>query len=421
MRTRSSLSDPQVFTTASQERYATTRNGLSSAAWYHPSAANGSSYRQDSKVMTDQKTPGYFKARRENGVIPCSPMDSVKTEEIWSPGVSHFIRKWSKNSWFETKCTGYFWPALQQWPALPAFPTVDGEVALQEALARAQTDCYDSLTMAAEFRKTVEGVITLHTRAQTLWSRFEERVRSSSRSKRYRGMAMAEILSSIWLELRYMWRPLAYDMQGAYEAYRRLTEGMESPLQRAYATREGSNSTTRIVSTPSVAYRDGASGGLHSHAVISSQVATVTRTVHASVGLKVTTRDVHMTDPFVTGWELIPFSFVFDWFVTMGDMLAAFSPFATGQLMYATLATEDVSIIRCTNVPTLQSGSTAIEQIAAVPCIQQKTVINYRRVLASPVPTLAIDVNLNMAKVLDLIALVVSLKAKSITRLLRYF
>lgn len=421
MRTRRNLSDPQVFTTVSQERYATTRGGLSTSAWSSPSAANGNSYRQNSKVMTDQKTPGYFRARRENGVIPCSPMDSVKTEEIWSPGVSHFIRKWSKNAWYETKCIGYFWPYHSQWPALPAFPTVDGEVALQEALARAQTDCYDSLTMAAEFRKTVEGVITLHTRAQTLWLRFEDRVRSSSRSKRYRGMAMAEILSSIWLELRYMWRPLAYDMQGAYEAYRRLTEGMESPLQRAYATRESSNSTSRIVTSSSVAYNDRAAGGLHSASVISSQVATTTRTVHASVGLKVTTRDVHMTDPFVTGWELVPLSFVYDWFVTMGDLLAAFSPFATGQLMYATLATEDVSIIRCTNVLTPQSGSTAIEQIATVPCIQQKTVTNYRRVLASPVPTLAIDVNLNMAKVLDLIALVVSLKAKSITRLLRYF
>jgi hypothetical protein len=43
-------------------------------------------------------------------------------------------------------------------------------------------------------------------------------------------------------------------------------------------------------------------------------------------------------DPIVTAWEVVPFSFIADWFFNIGDNFAAYSPFASGTL-YGTWVT----------------------------------------------------------------------------------
>lgn len=422
MRARSKSIGPVVLSTISRYRHSI-GTGPSWQSWVTPSAANGNSFRYDDMTMVDRKTPGYFRAKREGSTIPVSPMDSVKTEFIEVPGYCNGImRRTSDNRLTQVEVNGHFWPANQnEWGVKPLDPSVDGAVALQEALSRAQSDCYDALTFAAEFRKTVEGVITLRTRAMTLWTRFDNRVRTSSRKRRYRGMEVGQILAEIWLELRYMWRPLVYDMISAQEAIRRLAEGIEDPLQRAYSSRVATTSSNRVVTDNSIRYKDGAAGGVTGVRVYSAQSVTVERTVHASVGLQVTTRDVIMTDPFVTGWELIPYSFILDWFVTIGDMLTAFSPFATGQLRYASLATTTVSTYRSINALQPSSGYVWEGNPSAAPCVRTKTVTTYSRVAATPQPTLAFDVQLNISKILDLTALWLTINRSSLTRLLRHF
>lgn len=420
MRTRSKSTGPVVLSTTARYRHSVNA-GPNWQAWITPSSANGNSFRYDDKVMVDQKTPGYFKAVREGKTIPVSPMDSSLTEYIESPGSCvGTLRRTSDNRLTQVEVSGHFWPADNPWALAPATPTVDGNIALQEALSRAQADCYDALTFAAEFRKTVEGVATLRSRAMTLWARFDDRVRTSSRKRRYRGMEVGQILAEIWLELRYMWRPLAYDMFSMQEAIRRLAEGIEDPLQRAYATGVDSALLSRVVTESGVRYKDGSSGGVAGVRVFSAQSCTVEVMAHASVGLQVTTREVFMTDPFVTGWELIPFSFVLDWFVTVGDMLTAFSPFATGQLRYASLATTVKKTYRSVNALQPITGY-VWDTVSASPCVSEKIVTNYSRREATPVPTLAFDVNLNVAKIIDLTALWATINRKSLTRLLRHF
>lgn len=128
-----------------------------------------------------------------------------------------------------------------------------------------------------------------------------------------------------------------------------------------------------------------------------------------------------MTDLAVTAWELVPYSFVLDWFITIGDMLTAFSPFATGSLKYATLATKTVTTYRSVNAMQPIPGYSITSLKSSVPCIQQKVDTTYNRVLANPVPTLAFDVQLNKSKILDLVALWLVGNKKTLTRLLRHF
>lgn len=253
----------------------------------------------------------------------------------------------------------------------------------------------------------------------TVLERFNERVRSTARSKRFRGHEVSQILAEIWLEMRYMWRPLVYDMYAMEEAIRRLAEGIEDPLQRAYASRDATatSSSTSVTGTINV---PGGAGGVTGLNAICSLSTVVERRVHAAVGLKVTTREVFMTDPVVTAWELVPFSFVLDWFVTIGTTLSAFSPFATGQLQYASLATTTTTtyVSRFTLVP-----SAGFSRISGGPqtLTHTRVVEKYDRVKATPTPTLAADVNLNVAKIFDLVALWLVGNKSFITRLLRHF
>lgn len=46
-------------------------------------------------------------------------------------------------------------------------------------------------------------------------------------------------------------------------------------------------------------------------------------------------------DPIVSAWELIPFSFVIDWFINIGDWVNSISPFAGGTFKGACVSIKD--------------------------------------------------------------------------------
>lgn len=419
MRTRSKQSDPILA--FGSLRWRQIWNGVT-YPWNWFGGFSGANYvYYNTQTMTDQKTPGYFKAVREGTAIPVSPMSSTKETIVLSTGRYQAVHsnKSNPSDCYEYDLDGYHYGGNALWGTSPSAPSLDGNVAVQEALSRAQNDCYDALTFAAEFRKTVEGVVTLRSRAMTILERFNERVRSSARAKRFRGHEASQILAEIWLEIRYMWRPLVYDMYAMEEAIRRLAEGIEDPLQRSYASREATTSNISSFTSGTINL-PGVTGGIAGLNVICSLSTIVEKRVHAAVGLKVTTREVYMTDPVVTAWELTPYSFVLDWFCTIGSMLSAFSPFATGQLQYASLAT--------TTTTTYMSNfslvpSSGYSRLSGKPQMLTHTrvVERYDRVKATPTPTLAVDVNLNVSKIIDLVALWLVGNKAFTTRLLRHF
>jgi hypothetical protein len=294
---------------------------------------------------------------------------------------------------------------------LPSLPDVDEDVALQEALSRAQTDAWDGLTFMAEFRKTLELFLGLRGRYERLLDMLATKTKSLLR----RGLVRADAIAQAWLELRYAWRPLVYDMFAMQEALQRLADGIDDPIRRAWATRSGSNTTNSVV--------EGNFGGPNgvlgmqgfTCRTTNSRVRTVT--AHAALAIQVRTREVLQLDPFVTAWELIKWSFVVDWFTTIGDLIGAFSPFATGSLLWSTIAVEDhdvsTSITTPRNTLTIVSGSFS----PSIRIIERRT---YERTLASPTPTLALDVNLDVWKILDLLALWKMRDKKLLTRIMRH-
>lgn len=392
------------------------------------------------KTMTDQKTPGYFRAVREGGVIPVSPMNRSST--VWLPEMGSARGEatarpgggFSLTLGYKYQADGIFGTATQ-WKqardlvvADPGRPASKEDV-LQAALASAQTDAWDTATFLAEFGKTVEMMTSFKDRYIDHVNRVRAEAERRWRKRRNVALRLVDVFASVWLEMRYGLRPLMYDMQDMAESYRRLTEGVETPLARGWVTRSGDPSTK--VATTSVAAwtilgnptgqtswkNPGVNPG---QSTISASEFdtwyTMTkvreRKVRATVGVAVTTRAITQFDPAITAWEVIPFSFIADWFINLGEAIAAFSPFATGLFKYATFVESDATTIRLDAYAQLkQTGSlvckTTLPGISSLSCTTESYV---RTVESNIAPTLNVRINLDAAKVLDLAALVASFK-----------
>lgn len=415
-RTRSQLLDPVVSAFSGvtiRERW----NG----AWYDPNTfvSPGNWISQDSKTMTDSVRPGFFRAQRENKLKPIGPMSSTKVEYISIPGSAMGLAAFkaaNKRDGYSFESSGDWGFAYRNQQLGTVVTPPNKAVLLQEALSRAQTDAWDTLTFAAEFRQTVEGVVTLRSRAMTIADRVVSIVKHRRYSKKFKSWALSDIVAQVWLELRYMWRPLVYDMMAMEEAYRRMAEQRVGSLQRSYASDTKSGTTVKSFTDSWRGPSNEGGGGAFSAYV--TQVETVTLTGHASVGVTIDTRAVTMTDPLVTAWELTRFSFILDWFITFGSMLSAFSPFASSQLQFATYSLTSVRELRTSVVPR-NSATFPIMEGSVLPSTTITTETSYARTLEVPSPTLALDINLNVSKVLDLVALWSVVNKKTISRLMR--
>lgn len=136
-----------------------------------------------------------------------------------------------------------------------------------------------------------------------------------------------------WMEARYALRPLIYDVKG-------LALALEK--NRGYARR-----TFRGYAEESETAIDTWTKHQHTNYVYSDCPRTIVKTVSARAGVLC---DVSITDITAfgldlwieTAWELVPFSFIIDWFVSVGDWIAAHTPNAgvTQRASWVTLKTE---------------------------------------------------------------------------------
>lgn len=382
-------------------------------------------YWQNSETMQDQVNPGYFRAAREGKILPVAPM--AQTSETFVPiyGTASSKQVVPISSTLsqvnEYQAEGIFLGTsdFKAPSKVVPMPSVNRAALLQSALARAQTDAWDVATFLAEFGKTIEGMTSFYSR----WSAMFARVHASARARRGRFSSFADAFANAWLEARYSFRPLYYDMLSISEAVRRLSGGVEGRLARGWESEKSSPSTASQLWSASsflVSSLQGrglvAVGSVASGSAYRTNIAsTISKTVsaRATVGVSVTTRNITMVDPLVTAWELVPFSFVMDWFITTGDAIAAFSPFATGIFKYATFSLVEETVLTVTGTPAFSGNVTGSGTPGSISQITRSVT----RSPTSVTPTLSIQVNLNAAKVTDLVALMWSLKLRHLSLL----
>lgn len=120
------------------------------------------------------------------------------------------------------------------------------------------------------------------------------------------GPPKRKVVANNWLELQYGWLPLVNDV---YEGAIFLAHHLNVPLQKVYrVSRRVSGHSYQIGNTSAWSFE-----GVN--VVESKQIKAIIREKNV-VGLS------GLVDPLPVLWELLPYSFIIDWFIPIGNYLA---------------------------------------------------------------------------------------------------
>lgn len=122
-------------------------------------------------------------------------------------------------------------------------------------------------------------------------------------------------VSSAWLELQYGWLPLLSDVYGAQKAYYELTKAPRRLKVKAARSVSGKfYQPYNLVWSPVYGWRQFSTNASQHY----------TRTyIHEMTEILSAPRSLGLTDPASIAWEIIPFSFVADWFIPIGTYFDA--------------------------------------------------------------------------------------------------
>lgn len=201
-------------------------------------------------------------------------------------------------------------------------------------------------------------------------------------------------LEETYLELRYGWRPLMYDIVEFDETLRNFEERRTRWSERVGITETWSSNSEETIDL-------GVYGG-NQHAAI-ADVWTLSKrgSVTADVML-----DKWKTNAALTGWEIIPFSFVVDWFLSVGQAISASS------LLLSADAVASSAGYKITRERTIQSSVsdnpqtniTYVHDTTWTPESSSKIVYSERIPTSVPISP-QVAVNLDAYKVADAVAL----------------
>lgn len=185
---------------------------------------------------------------------------------------------------------------------------LDPTIYTQEAAARIYSRGWDGLTFVAELRQ----VVSMFTRMiPNLLGHWHAWVAFCRRSKDNIDPLTSSLVND-WLQGRYGWRVLMYDIRDIQE----LVENMEKEQKTRVKERVGATHTFKEIFLES--YEDA------SIQILQQYVTETEVSLRGSIIADVIPPKIQ-TNFFVTGWELISFSFVLDWFISFGKWLSAMS------------------------------------------------------------------------------------------------
>lgn len=362
--------------------------------------------------MTDEVSPGYYASRRSGGFLPINDMTQSKSEITqMSTGVAKFDMKYNGVTSYYADYSGplalhghvhHFgatWSPVYS-GAPPSWPSTSP--VLTESLANARSRGWDVLTFMVEFRKTVELIRRFGDRTLRRAERIADTISSNAVDP------LAEF-SATWLEGRYGWRILAYDLEAINEAVHALNEA-RPPFLRGYATE--SNVASQVISnyTTAANYLKKYTPNYQNTVLYAPASFTIEqsleREVRAGVVLELVLDSIFEIDPLVTAWEVIPFSFIIDWFVNVGETITAFSPFASENLLGGWIKETETLTSTTTFQPATSgnpsSGWHKVLLSGAGPYIFETRSLDVTRTKQLPSANLSFRLNLDELKIVDL-------------------
>lgn len=316
-----------------------------------------------------ENTPHYHLRVKRGELLPFT--NWTKFEGQWTGTASYKTISGGYKYWWDPDY--YFIGSLWE----PTYTYIDswvGGLALdyanytQCAAAKIYSSGWDALTFAAELKSTISMFLTI---GQSLLN------------------LLKGDLAGSWLQYRYGWRTLYYDLLDITKAIQSIDDGRKRYREAC----GGSFTDDRTIALP---WNWTSSYG----------------TVTVEAALSLSARSVVVADieppkvsfnPAITAWELVKYSFIIDWFVNVGQWLASMSflifssGYEAGNGYKATLtSTASVTSVTPKSGWTITTCST-----------NQVTQAAMKKRWPTSVPySLTTSTRLDVSRVIDLIALV---------------
>jgi hypothetical protein len=343
---------------------------------------------KDEKGFIGFDHPNYHARVKKGELMAHTPFDTISWKGSSTGAIDLYFYSGADIHWWTlgNRSSNKTWiPSEEEVAEYAPFPY---DMYVQDAAAAIYSEGHDTLTFLAELasvRRMFLGV------AKGLLKCTDPRV-----IKEWvypMNLKFWKSKASAWLEGRYGWRTLVYDIDSLNKA---IVNVMTKNEPKRYAKRKGD---TYSFSVPKVTYGD--------FSPIAQYQYTTTDKVTVGI-LGSVTADVHIpqfqVNPLMTGWELIPYSFVLDWFFSVGKALAAFS-FLTLQYNYTSSKGFRVDVERTFDqrLVNYQSAYRSGYFMQQASC---KAVRKYRTPCQVPL-TPHFKLRLNQFKILDLLGMVV--------------
>jgi len=263
------------------------------------------------RTFTGSRTSNYRSFRKANGYLPTrNSSDSL------------YILKGNerKQLTFNTLADGSRRPTqMRIWKDYLscATPTTDFTPLLNEAWSKVRRKVLDqdfnAPVFIAEGKKTID-MIADRARSLALAYRSFRKGRLADVAK-HLGLT-PKTAHNTWLEYKYGWSPLLSDIHGGAKTLAELNFKRDQRTFRAVVKRQ---ETSKFTSPP----QEGST-------TFEAKAWVTVRSRNPSVQLQ---NRVGLLNPVLIAWELIPFSFVADWFVNIGDCISEATAFAGVQIL----------------------------------------------------------------------------------------
>jgi len=244
-------------------------------------------------------------------------------QNITCSGLQTQVQGSGGSEWIGTLSPSTFLGAT--YPATPALSDSVIAIAISEAWSRASLEEIQALPAIAESQKTIRSIIDITGRAvnllRDLWRLSRGKTPKAINAKKYYDRHLSfKQLQDRWMESRYALRPLVYDIAGVVAAVNRP---LEYPPRLTF---RGSESVYDIATSLTKTA---------THWLGRWEIWTQKETNHslsARTGVLTAVHEISSASiwglamPVEAMWELVPYSFVLDWFFNVGQTLASWTP-----------------------------------------------------------------------------------------------
>lgn len=310
------------------------RNNLAGyiPSWYHQYTKYGSNPAVDhdvpasfsgvAKYIDDEPHPGYKRLRSKGAIVLGNCSIRTETREYTSgsiylndpPNMVDFV-------------SGDLAGVVES--LIPNRASATSATAEQVCLIKAYAKMNESALLAGEILHDLDQTVSMMRKPMKAASKLVgSLLNAKKRILRKLPGQIIKASSDAWLEYRYGWKPLMMDVDTVVDRFTSQVKKYQGEVLVARSGVTFADSRSGNIGPPILPYGVSTIKGAYSTSDKASYMAGVmyTRSVYDDLQDINALLGTRPRDVPSTAWEVIPFSFVLDWFVNVGDWLQAIVP-----------------------------------------------------------------------------------------------